>query len=304
MRKNTNHLDYTHARTSRRIGTIFISVVIVFVGIILVLLPFLPNAEKSPIFGVLSNLGIAMIPAGVVAVAYEFLLRDSFVEEMRQQLSISLANQFEYFSRVEEAGIINIHDMFPTTDVASRFSSAKSIFIVQTWIPDIIPLLRSIENAINNGASIRILLMDPDSELAKVRSIELGYSSFDVASNNINTNIEELRRFSSRLSVQNKLEVRMYDATPVACYHQYDDTAFVGFYWRNTPAIQGPQIEFKVGNSSFCNVVLSHVGDLWENSNTMELKHSIISKENINDVKNGLNTKTYSETTEKEEQPA
>ncbi|BCJ75309.1 hypothetical protein CS0771_48530 [Catellatospora sp. IY07-71] len=198
-----------------------------------------------------------------LAVLYEFFLRRSFLSHMSEELAASLNRYFVPYERLTLAGVRDIHEIFPTSDVVRGFANARSIRIVQTWIPDVIPMLRAMRAAAERGCKIQVLLLDPNSPVAPLRARELGYTELDATRQNVEANLAELRRFARLAGVAANLEVRLYDGLPVAAIHAYDDTIFMSLYWRQTPAIQGPQFEVRKGNSVLADTIELHIRDLW-----------------------------------------
>lgn len=220
------------------------------------------------------NLGFALVPAGIVSLSYEYFTREAFVTEMRQQLSSSLRSHFDAVDRLLSAGFVDLHDTLPTSQVARLFATAKEVFIAQTWIPDLVPLLRSLAKAAEKECKIRILLLSPDSGYTQLRTAELGYEESNQANINITANLAELSRFCrDKEALRKQIEVRLYDAMPSACVYRADSTAYVGFFWRKLPAIQGPHIEFRTGpaTGSFYGTIEAHFDDLWNAAKPYDL---------------------------------
>lgn len=252
------------ARLQQLSYTTALAILSVMVGIILIVASVFIPERQIWLSQLARGFGIALIPTGALGVLHGLFLRRSFLLEMKEQLSYSLNQYFVPFDRLTTAGVVDIHEIFPTTDAARVLAQARSISIVQTWIPDIIPMLRAMRTAAERGCRIRILLMNPDSTVASVRAKELGYTAPDATQRNVEANLAELRRFSKLHVVAQNLEVRLYDGLPAAAIHMFDDTIFLGIYWRQIPAIQGPQFEIRATNSFLTETIELHIDTLWD----------------------------------------
>lgn len=148
------------------------------------------------------DLGIALVPVGLIALVYEIFLRRNFLTEMRNEFSEAFYFHFESFDQITKAGLVRIHKTFPTNNVAEAFSTTNKIRILQTWIPDVVSLFGHLERnreklKENINFEIKILMLELDSEFAKVRSKELGFSEQSV-SKQIDICLDWLARFAKK----------------------------------------------------------------------------------------------------------
>jgi hypothetical protein len=235
-----------------------VRVVILFVVTVGVIFLAIPTPPK-----VIRDLGLALVTTGLISLIYEVMLRESFLNEMKEQLAESLASEFEVIKRIDKAGIIDIHETFPTSEVARAFSTASEVKIMQTWIPDLITLLRPLKQASMQGCTIKILLLDPSSPLAEARGKELGYSDPKTASDSIKNNLAEIVRFCRAEGIAGNIEVRLHSTIPSMSVHSYNDISYIGFYLNRIPAIQSPQFVVK-GHSSYLSVIANrHFSNVW-----------------------------------------
>lgn len=236
----------------------FILLVVLFVGLTFLAVPSFPRWIR--------DLGIALMTTGVLSLFYDIMLRNSFLDEMREQLAKSLASEFSVLNRISEAGIINVFQTFPTSEVANAFRTASEIRIMQTWIPDLVTLLEPLKYASKKGCRVKILLLDPDCDLADARGRDLGYPDTRVVTNKIKDNLHEISRFCQVEKINGNFEVRLHDTTPSVCIHSYDDTSIVGLYLNKTPAIQNPQFVTQGTNSYFSTAIDEHFSRVWSSA--------------------------------------
>lgn len=257
-KKNLKSVRYTKHLSEARL----ILLLVLFVGLIFLSVPSLPRWIK--------DLGIALMTTGVLSLFYDIMLRNSFLDEMRAQLAKSLASEFSVLNRIDEAGIIDIYQTFPTSEVADAFKTASEIRIMQTWIPDLVTLLKPLKYACSQGCSVMILLLDPNCDLAQVRGRDLGYSDTRIVSDKIKDNLNEIARFCQVEGTTLNFEVRLHDTMPSVCIHAYDDISIVGFYLNKTAAIQNPQFVTRGKTSHFAFAIHEHWARVWDNAKKVQ----------------------------------
>jgi hypothetical protein len=169
-------------------------------------------------------------------------------------------------SRFRTAGLIDVHDVL-STDLESRFAKAKaSIRILQTWIPDAAGVERQFHEAISNGATLRILLLNPDSPHAATRNKEVGLPD-GVVANQINANLADLAKFCQDYpECAQSIQVRLYDGSSVFSLYASDDTYVLGLFWRKRKAIQGPQFVIEGKDSYIARAIDEHFEVLWSSA--------------------------------------
>lgn len=264
---NTDSSRENSSRTTIILLSLFL------LGLALLIVPKLVGISETGFWGhLLRDLGIAAVPLSAIALIYEHILREAIMNEMREKLGHTIRTHFEVVERVARAGLIDALPEFPTTRVADGFGEAKSIRILQTWIPDAITLLRPLQIACMRGAKVRILLLDPESPIAPKRALELGYSQPNATADNVNANLQEIRRFCTANGLLDHVEVRLYDALPVIAVHAIDDLIYVGTFWRKMPSINGPQLVARGSASFYVRAISQHFEDLWESSRIYDIR--------------------------------
>jgi hypothetical protein len=256
--KKRNPVRYTKHLSEAR----FTLLLVLFVGLVFIAVPSSPPGIRE--------LGIALMTTGVLSLFYDIMLRNSFLDEMREQLAKSLASEFSILNRIDEAGLIDIYQTFPTSEVANAFRTASEIRIMQTWIPDLVTMLKPLKYASTQGCNVMILLLDPNSDLAHVRAKDLGYSDTRIVSDKIRDNLHEIARFCQTEEITLNFEVRLHDTTPSVCIHSYDDISVVGFYLNKTPAIQNPQFITRGNTSYFSIAIHEHFSRVWATAKKYE----------------------------------
>src|SRR2546423_8450900 len=71
------------------------------------------------------------------------------------------------------AGLVKVHEDLADMVFCDYVRSARTVTILNTWIPNLSALRGALVKAANRDAEVRILLLDPDSAAAKLRSAAL-----------------------------------------------------------------------------------------------------------------------------------
>lgn len=227
---------------------------------------------------ILRDLGLAILIAGLVGTGYEVFTRRAFLEDVENTLDEVVTRRYEELDKVRMSGLKTIHREKYYARVEERFRNAKrSIRILQTWSGEFHALGSSLKQAAERGCDIRILLLQPDSEPAKLRGADLGHGETNVRKF-IENDLAILNTLHAGLNkrVRDNLEVKLYKTSPVVAIHGYDDTNIVGTYWYGRHSQEGPQYEV-VGRSEsgsddpfLAEVVNEHFNALWEKATDHE----------------------------------
>jgi TIR domain len=194
-------------------------------------------------------------------------IQDSLVSTLKSEfnlLSKEIAPELAGLHRLHTAGLIDVHSQMSSDIEANLGKAAREICILQTWIPNFPALETYLEKALARVDRIRILLLDPSSRFATIRSKEIGFPELDLVTEYIKGNINDLAKFcQENPGAANKLELRLYDGTPVLSLYASDDTYVLGLFWRGTRAVQGPQFVIEGANSFIAKNVANHFEDIW-----------------------------------------
>ncbi|MDX6530155.1 MAG: hypothetical protein QOH41_2445 [Blastocatellia bacterium] len=248
-----------------------IAALMVFVlGLLLLVIPSLLGYSGNWV-SVPKQIASVLIPSGLIATIYEFLLRRTFLKEMQEQLEKALRAAFGSFEGLNAAGVMGIHPTLSNDFIADNFANAsESIRILQTWMGNYTLIQDSLEKAAKAGRTIEILLTHPRSAQSAARSSDLGWTKEDDVSPKIEGDIKQLNHLCMAQNLSN-IKLHLYTATPVMTLYWYDDTCYLGLFWRKRPAIRNPQVEIRMKNSYFGDQIRAHFVDLWNNSKTIDL---------------------------------
>jgi hypothetical protein len=244
----------------------------ILVGFVFIVIPELLNWNNELLILIVRDVGLALLIAGVVGSGYEFATRGSFLEEVERALEEVVGKRYEELDKVRASGLKTVHREKFYADVEEKFRDAKaSIRILQTWSGEFNSLGSPLRQAAERGCEIRILLLKPNSVVARQRGADVGHGE-EAVEEFINNDLTVLATLRARLSKKTKenIEVRLYDTTPVIAIYGCDDTNIVGIYWYGRHSQEGPQFEVvgRLESASddpyFSSVVNEHFEAIWE----------------------------------------
>ena len=244
--------------TIAALATVILGILLLFLATI----SGIPQAASE----FLARFGTALIPSGAVAFVYNYALRQTFLKEMRSQLTESIHTEFSRLLEIQEAGLQRVHREFPSDQVAQGFSNAQNnILVFTTWIPNIVPIESAFLNAVKRDCRVKMLLLDPKSDFAKYRGKDLGYTDDEAVGREILANLTELDRFCSKNDISREVEIRLYrDATPTLVFFAYDDTFVFSPYYKRKMGLHTPQIEVRGATSLLVKTLIDHFDGVWE----------------------------------------
>jgi hypothetical protein len=167
------------------------------------------------------------------------------------------------------AGLVKVHDDLADIVFCDYVRSARTISILNTWIPNLRALLGALVMAANRGAEVRILLLDPYSDAAKLRSSALqaggAKGSGDRVMLEVRNCIADLAEARERIRAENRdrLQVKLYNSHPSISVYRADDHYLVGMFLHKHLAINLPQFEVDGGDTVLGNSVRGELDTLW-----------------------------------------
>ena len=165
------------------------------------------------------------------------------------------------------------HAEFPRAKLGTAIRAAqREILILQTWISDwnlfcqdFLKALRAESPArMSSRLSIRIILIDPDSDACELRGVHSGGVPKEAA-RHAREVIAQFRKLQADHALTNaQFEVRLSRELPTFAMYRADSTTFLTPYLRQRNTYQSPAFEF-AGDDCGCPVELrKHFDQLWE----------------------------------------
>ncbi|WP_431913562.1 DUF5919 domain-containing protein [Micromonospora carbonacea] len=199
--------------------------------------------------GFLSDL-LLNLGASVVLAAISYVVFDPLFEEARR-------------ARVQE------HLSFDRAAFVARLErSGRLVRILDTWTillehRNRDETLAAVRAALAKGAKVQLLLLDPDCTAAQQRGEELERQRIDVP-RQIRANLRHLAAFRRSLepALRDRLQVRVYDASPSIQLYQWDARALISFFPIGKLSFNVPQLEVDM-DSPWGGFVHARFEELW-----------------------------------------
>ena len=127
----------------------------------------------------------------------------------------------------DDTPTIEFLNFFPMQEFTDRVAHASIVQGLSSWA---LPIRYTLDD-IPESAQVRVLVMKPDSDVAKNRSFHTSKPA-RYTSDNVRRFLEliETRGFARR----EDFLVQVYDVTPPFRYYRVDDVAYVGWYLQHT----------------------------------------------------------------------
>lgn len=231
--------------TKNSIIRILYSVLLIPVGALMIMLE--PETAAS---GLLSNLGLAFVVAGVFSTFHEGIIKRLEGNETATEVAERVHEKF----RDHPLSATGIRIVSPVRKGFAGYylwainSQAQRLFFAGRSVLHRIDAdfrIRGLGSAevvlarrVREGSNIRIMFLDPRSTLIHRLAEEEGQTSAQLM-RDLATSIGVVVRLSKLLArsdrgmsaTQAQVQIRLYDEVPYFAYHCVDDAAIVGFYF-------------------------------------------------------------------------
>jgi len=218
------------------------------------------------------------------------LLQDSSIgSSIRQSLLTPLTN-----NNLKETSLIVVRDFTSISDLfihnLSKAKEGDRISILNTWIPQLIEIeefRNAIKEAWIRGSNICILMIDPDSLAATLRSVSVANdesSSLTLVKSlviqclsRLNQIAKEIDLDSPAFTFNDRLEVRLYATLPSVCIYSVrvstmsNNLMFVGMFLHGMLAVHGPQLAIMESSSFVARSFDQEFKQVWKAASPFSL---------------------------------
>jgi transcriptional regulator with XRE-family HTH domain len=168
------------------------------------------------------------------------------------------------------AGITGVHITRPNGIVERYFwESRHCIRIQDTWVADPRRFTAAFLQATNNGVTVQVLLLDPESPYARQRSLDLQLKSELGVSDEIRETITQcghLRRDGV------DVEVRLYSSLPSIPQIICDEHMFVGFFLHGERSDFISQLEIEGSDTELYKIFEQDFSRTWDSAGSVNLE--------------------------------
>ncbi len=169
---------------------------------------------------------------------------------------------------IDQAGLFAVHNTFPLRKFTEKLKTASDIRIITTWMNEPMQDIRSLAKvAAKDSTKVRILMLDPDTEIAAQRNIDLGHTKGNYVERSIKNAIDRIQKLFDDNSLDSNINnfcVRKYKGLPSIQAYICDDYAYISFYWWQAQATQAPTFEFRqIDETDMGEMILNEFERIW-----------------------------------------
>ncbi len=272
-------MDKENKMTVNKVLRVVFSILLIFAGAVLSLLGL-----TGPIGKLLSDIGLALIIAGIVAVFEEtvlsrleqgetaHLVADQVYEKLYQSPLQSVGIRLVSPVRKGFAGYYNwaIHNSPQNLFFAGRAVLHRIDFDFRNR--GLGGVEEVITRRMSQGAHLRLMFLDPRSDLIPRLAREEGQDP-DQLLGDIATSIAIVERLYNKIKDRDfttgSLYVRVYDEVPYFAYHRVDEEVIVGFYFSS--ALGYASAAYEVIDQQTKNFFEGHFLSMYDRASKMTL---------------------------------
>lgn len=236
---------------------------IIFVLIVLavgMLFGVYERSKVDPLFDLLAKFAFAILVTVVARIVTMVL---SLIDKQNEEK--------EAYSSFLNLGMKTIHPTLDDEEIHNRLAQSKKIKVLKTWFPENRRIEEGLQKAIkNNGASVKLLLLKPDSMILRERSTGAGEHENHGHNKVINT-LSRIKEWICE-SGENKFEIGLYNSWPACPVIWYDENILMGFYFRGHSSTQWPWVEVTLG-SPLEKILNDQFNSLWNRSETIKISN-------------------------------
>jgi len=183
-------------------------------------------------------------------------------QEMLEQIDQLYQYNFLKDKNFNDIGVNNIYDNMNAWNYREKVLVAKyEVRILVTLMEDTFFLVDKIERN-KPTCKYKILMLDPESTIARKRSLELHYNE-DYIRIKIESRLSELKKIKEKYGLD--MEIRFYGAMRSMYLCICDKTALVGFFWHRERAAVRPMMEISL-DSPFGYLIDEEFNTIWNDS--------------------------------------
>jgi len=175
------------------------------------------------------------------------------------------------------AGIVQVHKNLDYHLLVDHMAEADEIVILNTWIPELNILDDALVDALARGTYVSILMLYPDSHVARLRSQALqGLTQARVREDRVRPGVRHCLEVLAAIARtagddgRRHLRVRLYHSLPSISVYSVDDRAFFSVFLHGQLAVKSPQIEVLGQESLMGRLVFRELETLWETGHEFE----------------------------------
>lgn len=252
MREHHDQHPNELLRRVQRYRSIAALAILVLIGTVLIYFGDTENIDW------LRNIGLAIIPSGIIAFVTDRVSRTALHEQLDES--------YRRRGDLEASGLRRIADGLTDMEMLSGFrgqratDSDRECFVVQTWIPNDESLIRTIQRGLERGYTFHILVGHEESTFIRERYRQMypRVPEGDVPEEVV----KSIRKLYSKLEAainSGSVRVSTYDGSTGMCIYKIGAYAWLSFYAHGESAVMTPQLCVDAnGENTMYELALGH----------------------------------------------
>lgn len=248
-----------------------------FLGIVVLVLDLLGWLDRFAPGGTIPKITLLVLSTVTVVLLLEV---DRFQALEKLDTRLGLLDIEEKAKKLKDkhyAGLLKVHPHLVDDIFIEYVRSAKKVTILNTWIPNLGALLPALVEAVNRGAEVRVLLLFPNSGVAKLRTAALLAGGVKKPDDRVKIGVQhclaELANACDGVKQRRRgcLRVKVYNTLPSISVYRADGHYLVGMFLHGQLAINLPQFEIDGVNSVLAQRVQGELDTLWKIGQELDL---------------------------------
>lgn len=220
------------------------------------------------------SIGSAFLSTCAVILIFDVWLGKEMRAKREKQASDAIGVSVRRAMGFRAHGVVGIHNGFNQDRFCDAAKTSKSIFILQTYAPNMQSIRDSMLDVLNRGGELKMAILDPESEFVKIRASETPelHEGDPLTAFKSNILYDTTSRFKqvAKLKKAGTATLKYYDRSPGVCIYGTDSMMLVGPYLTNTDAVNAPMVEIE-GNTEDYKKFLEHFNSVWDNAAIKEI---------------------------------
>lgn len=193
------------------------------------------------------------------------------LSDIEDRLTRSIVSESELRKMLHESGLQGIYECHYRDVILKEIGAcSKEVGVLHTYLVEPSSFEQAFLGASQNGAKIRVLLLNPDSAVARQRSIDMWPEDNPVNADEryvpsqIRMTVDEFRRIGRANKLEN-FEIRLYDSLLSVQIYRCDDDLYVGFYPHGRKSLDAAQLKIH-GHTYISSQFFSEFDLVWNSA--------------------------------------
>lgn len=202
--------------------------------------------------------------------------KNELLSEIEDRIKKSATSESDLRKMLHESGLQGVYERHYRDIIIKEIGTCtKEVAILHTYLVGPKSFEQALVGAAQNGAKIKVLLLDPDSAIARQRSIDLWPGDSPTKADEgyvpsqIRMTVDEFKRIILANNLKN-FEIKLYNTLLSVQIFRCDDDLYCGFYPHGKKALDAAQ--FKIhGHTYLSSQFLNEFDLVWDMAMLVDL---------------------------------